>query len=91
MSHETKKDIDGMSLGPGMVVLESVHRHTKSEYFNAIRALLDAMTQLEPDGRPCTVCGDSGHLAWECHHNPLAVMHACEMHNWRHDPRERKP
>ncbi len=31
------------------------------------------MSQLEPDGDNCHVCHDSGHQAWECHHNPLVM------------------
>jgi hypothetical protein len=56
-------------------VLTAAKRHTAADYWRAIADLQDAMTQLAPDGNPCAVCGDSGHMAWECHHNPLAVMH----------------
>jgi hypothetical protein len=45
----------------------------KREYREAIDALELAMTQLQPDGRCCVVCGDTGHQAWECHHNPLVM------------------
>lgn len=46
---------------------------TAVDYEEAIEALLAARTQLEPDGRGCVVCGDSGHQAMECHHNPLVL------------------
>lgn len=45
----------------------------KKEYEKAIGAIQAAMTQLEPDGNCCAVCGDSGHQAWECHHNPVRM------------------
>lgn len=44
---------------------------TKQEYREAIEALKLGMTQLRPDGRSCAICEDTGHQAWECHHNPL--------------------
>ena len=53
-------------------------RFTKEQYEAAIAALHDAMGQLEPDGRVCTICNDSGHQAWECGHNPLRAMAMCE-------------
>jgi len=49
-------------------------RMDRSAYELAIQRLQDGMTQIDPDGRNCAVCGDSGHQAWECHHNPLAMM-----------------
>lgn len=48
-------------------------RPTKADYEEAIEALLEGMSQLEPDGDNCHVCHDSGHQAWECHHNPLVM------------------
>jgi hypothetical protein len=51
---------------------------TKRQYEHAIRALQDGMKQLEPDGNECSVCGDSDHQAWQCHHNPLRAMAWCE-------------
>jgi hypothetical protein len=48
-------------------------RLTAEDYDEAIEQLLAARTQLEPDGRGCVVCGDSGHQAMECHHNPLVL------------------
>lgn len=66
-----------------MSVVHREGRPTAEDYSEAIEALMDARNQLEPDGRNCVVCGDSGHQAWECHHNPLvmarrfsAIMHA---------------
>jgi len=44
---------------------------TWEDYNEAIDALKMARTQLQPDGRGCVVCGDTGHQAMECHHNPL--------------------
>ncbi|CAE6822220.1 hypothetical protein R70006_06256 [Paraburkholderia domus] len=46
---------------------------TAEEYDEAIRDLQNAKTQLRPDGNNCAVCHDSGHQAWECHHNPLVM------------------
>lgn len=46
-------------------------KYTKNDYEKAIEALKLGMTQLEPDGNCCSICGDNGHQAWECHHNPL--------------------
>lgn len=46
---------------------------TAADYAEAIEALTLAAQQLAPDGRGCNVCGDSGHQAFECHHNPLLV------------------
>ncbi len=60
-------------------------RITLADYDDAIRELQDAKTQLDPDGYECRVCGDSGHQAWECHHNPLAMAReaASMRHQWR--------
>jgi len=44
------------------------------KYAKATLSIIRAETQLEPDGNNCAVCGDSGHQAWECHHNPVAMM-----------------
>lgn len=46
---------------------------TKAEYEKLIQTLKEGMTQLEPDGRLCVICEDSGHQAWECHHNPISL------------------
>jgi len=51
---------------------------TKGQYERAIAALTDAKEQLEPDGRNCAVCGDSGHQAFECGHNPLVAVVMCQ-------------
>lgn len=48
-------------------------RITAEEYDEAIRDLQAARTQLQPDGNCCAVCEDTGHQAWECHHNPLVM------------------
>jgi hypothetical protein len=53
-------------------------RFTIGQYREAIEALLMAKNQLEPDGKPCAICADSGHQAWECGHNPLYAMGCCE-------------
>ncbi len=47
----------------------------KQEYREAIRCLELAMTQLQPDGRCCVVCGDTDHQAFECLNNPLVMAH----------------
>lgn len=52
----------------------SMARPTKEDYEKMIRDLQDGMSQLEPDGKGCAVCGDSDHQAWECHHNPLILV-----------------
>lgn len=54
-------------------------RFTAQQYDAGIRALTDAKHQLEPDGRCCAVCGDTGHMAFECGHNPLVAMALCEQ------------
>ena len=53
-------------------------RFTIEQYDKAIKALEAAKTQLDPDGDECRCCGDSGHQAWECGHNPLLAMAICE-------------
>jgi hypothetical protein len=52
-------------------------RFTRTQYETAIENLQDAMTQLQPDGRDCAICGDTGHQAFECGHNPLLAMQLC--------------
>ncbi len=47
----------------------------KREYREAIDALELAMTQLQPDGKCCVICGDNDHQAFECLHNPLVMAH----------------
>jgi hypothetical protein len=54
-------------------------RFTAYQYDKAIEALTNAKTQLEPDGNCCAVCGDSGHMAFECGHNPLFAVSMCEQ------------
>ena len=53
-------------------------RFTKHQYDVAIQSLADAADQLEPDGNCCACCGDSGHMAFECGHNPLVAMAMCQ-------------
>lgn len=53
-------------------------RFTAYQYDKAIEALQDAKKQLEPDGGYCAVCGDSGHMAYECGHNPLVAVAMCK-------------
>ena len=54
-------------------VVYRVGRLTARDYEEAIQAVRDAATQLEPDGRNCVICHDSGHQTWECHHSPLVL------------------
>lgn len=56
-----------------MSLLTQIKMYTAAEYDKAIADLELAKTQLKPDGRECVICGDGGHQAWECHHNPLAM------------------
>ena len=52
-------------------------RFTAYQYDEAIRRLQDAKQQLEADGHCCSICGDSGHMAYECGFNPLLAIHFC--------------
>jgi len=52
-------------------------RFTTGQYEAAIQALEKAKKQLVPDGQSCSVCGDCGHMAWECGFNPLLAMEMC--------------
>jgi hypothetical protein len=52
-------------------------RFTAEMYDRAIENLALAKQQLEPDGNPCSVCSDSGHMAFECGHNPLVAVAFC--------------
>ncbi len=54
-------------------------RFSVQQYDEALEALTLARHQLEPDGNPCAVCGDSGHMAWECGHNPLLAQVLCQQ------------
>lgn len=63
--------------------LQRPRRLAPAEYEKAIEDIRLAMTQLEPDGRCCVVCGDSDHQAWECHHNPVAVKNEFEADKLR--------
>lgn len=55
------------------------------EYNDAIKLLKLGIMQLKPDGNCCLVCGDDGHQAWECHHNPIVQMRRAEEadNEWR--------
>lgn len=65
-------------------------RFTLGQYNHAIANLEDAAKQLAPDGSGCVVCGDSGHQAWECGHNPLLAVAICEdIAKRAHDLHER--
>jgi hypothetical protein len=56
-----------------------------AEYSDALQKLIAGLSQLKPDGNDCAICGDSGHQAWECHHNPLVIMQRVEVaeSKWR--------
>lgn len=54
-------------------------RYTAAQYDEAIAALTAGRTQLEPDGKECAICGHEDHQAFECGHNPLVAMAACEQ------------
>ncbi len=53
-------------------------RFTQQQYDEAIANLQLAKQQLEPDARNCVICHDSGHMAFECGHNPLVAMQICK-------------
>jgi hypothetical protein len=57
--------------------LEKKMIFTKRQYIECIKACTQAMTQLEPDGRNCVICGRE-HFSWECPHNPLKAMSIIE-------------
>lgn len=52
-------------------------RFTIEQYDQAIADLQDAKKQLVADGNFCAICTDSGHMAFECGHNPLVAMVLC--------------
>ncbi len=52
-------------------------RFSIQQYDKALADIADAKGQLEPDGRVCVICHDSGHQAWECGWNPLLAMVLC--------------
>lgn len=54
-------------------------RPTVEDYNKLIGILVEGREQLAPDGDPCRCCGDNGHQAFECHHNPAYVM------KWKED------
>lgn len=72
-------------------------RFTKEQYEAAIKDLQDGLTQLEPNGHGCHICGDSGHQAFECGSNPLYAIACClgvvksarELHERVHELEER--
>ncbi|MEE9354762.1 MAG: hypothetical protein V3U75_04155 [Methylococcaceae bacterium] len=48
--------------------------YTRLDYNRAVRVLKLGKKQLQPDGENCSICGDNGHQAFECHLNPLVAM-----------------
>ena len=52
---------------------------TAADYDEAIQALQDAKAQAEHPCGGCTVCGDCGHQANQCHHNPLLMARRAIM------------
>lgn len=56
-------------------------------YRLAIQSLEEAATQLEPDGRDCTVCGGNDHQAFECEFNPLMMARLAERRTVYQDGR----
>ena len=47
---------------------------TAADYDETIAALQDAKRAIEDsDFMGCAICGDSGHSAQSCHHNPLIL------------------
>jgi hypothetical protein len=69
----SEHSVDRWSYLASVVRRSGSGRITADEYDEAIRDLQNAKTQLQPDGDNCAVCHDSGHQAWECHHNPLVM------------------
>ncbi len=53
-------------------------KFTRRQYDFAIQALRSGSLQLESDGKPCSICGDDGHQAFECGRNPLVAMSICK-------------
>lgn len=60
-------------------------RFTAEQYDQVIEKLEHGRGQLAPDGNNCNICGDSGHQAPECRHNPLVMMAEAESlrGSWR--------
>lgn len=58
---------------------------TAEDYDEAIEALQDAKRQDECSHMCCSVCHDTGHLAHQCHHNPLLMARRAVtgMNVWR--------
>ena len=52
-------------------------RFTAHQYDQAIEALQQGKQQLEANALPCSICSDSGHMAFECGHNPLVAVQMC--------------
>lgn len=52
---------------------------TAAQYREAIAALEAGARQLEPDGRSCAICEDTGPQAWGCGRNPLLAMRLCQQ------------
>jgi len=66
-------------------VIYRTGRPTARDYSGAIEDLWLASRQLEPNGLSCSVCGDGGHQAWECDHNPLVMARRAvqQQATWR--------
>lgn len=70
---------DAKAAGETTPATASPVRFTAAQYDEAIRNLQDAKQQLEPDAHPCSICSDSGHMAYECGRNPLVAMRLCRQ------------
>lgn len=68
---EPKQAVVADVIRPSVIYREG--RPSAEDYTDAIDMLIGARQQLAPDGENCACCGDSGHQAWECHHNPLVM------------------
>jgi hypothetical protein len=70
-------------IGPSVVYRKGAP--TLQDYRDAIESLQRGMEQLEPNGDCCSVCGDTDHQAFECHHNPIirARQHVHDCRTWR--------
>ncbi len=58
---------------------------TRTDYLELIERAMQGMAQLEPDGHTCSICGDGGHQAFECHLNPLVLERQARIlqNTWR--------
>lgn len=58
--------------------------YTRLDYNRAIRILKIGKKQLQPDGENCSICGDNGHQAFECHFNPLVALDLMDKYRCFH-------